>query len=362
MTVCLSPNGSTLHQGAAAPRELLVATVDGIAVLARDGSGADWRLARRTLDGVHVSALLHEPRRDALFAGVHGSGLYRSTDGGHTWEPKTAGLTSEHTYTINASGRNGDVVLWVGTEPAHLFRSEDYGDSWVELPSLRGVPDTDKWEFPAPPHWGHVKTLAFDPRDGRTVYAGIEQGALLKSSDDGATWRELDSYSRPDDDVYKDVHRLVIDARTPDVLWMTTGVGLYRSADAGETWERLTTRTSRIAYPDALLISPRDPNLLFMAGSDRSPGQWRRTHDASSAIMRSRDGGRTWDLLANGLPEHMRGNVEAMSLYAWPDGYALFAGNTDGDVYASEDEGDSWSQIAHGLAPVSKVDHYAALR
>jgi photosystem II stability/assembly factor-like uncharacterized protein len=362
MTVCLSPNGGTLHQGDAPPRELLVATLDGVTVLQRETPNADWRSARRTLEGKHISALLVEPRSGAIFAGVHGSGLYRSTDGGHTWEPKTRGLTQEHTYVLSAVPRNGDVDLFVGTEPAHLFRSRDGGESWQELPTLRNAGDPDKWMFPAPPNLGHVKTLAFDPRDKGTFFVGIEQGALLKTTDDGETWQELASYSRPDDAVYKDIHRLVLDPRQPDVLYMTTGVGFYRSDDGGETWERRTDRSTRIAYPDALLVSPRDPNLLFMAGSNQSPGEWRTSHDASAAIMRSRDGGRTWEVLTNGLPSHIRGNIEAMSIYAWPGGYALFTGDTDGAIYASDDEGDTWTCIANDLSPVSKVNHYAALR
>ncbi len=362
MTVCLSPNGGTDFCGDAPPRELLVATLEGVSVLERDAPGAPWTLTRRALEGVHISALLHEPKRGLLFAGVHGKGLYRSADGGHTWEPKTRGLTQEHTYMLGAVPRNGDVDVFVGTEPAHLFRTRDYGESWEELPSLRDAGEPEKWCFPAPPHLGHMKTMDYDRRDTRTIYAGIEQGALLKSVDAGQTWRELASFSSPDDDVYKDVHRLVVDPVAPDTLWMTTGVGLYRSTNGGETWDRLSDRESRIAYPDGFVLSPRDHNTVFVTGSDQSPGDWRNSHHASGAVMRSRDGGRSWDLLTNGLPTDTRANIEAMSLYAWPGGYAVFTGDTDGNVFISEDEGESWARVAGGLAPISKVNHYMALR
>lgn len=362
MQACLSPNGGTTYRGDAPPRALLVATLDGVVALARAAPGAPWQVARRTLPGIHISALLLEPRRGLLFAGVHGEGLYRSQDGGATWEPCTRGLTQLHTYALGAVPHNGDTDVFVGTEPAHLFRSRDYGDSWEELPSLRTVGSPEKWCFPAPPHLGHVKTIDYDPRDSRTLYVGVEQGALLKSRDGGATWRELDGYSRPDDDVYKDVHRIVVDPREPDVLWMTTGVGLYRSDDGGETWERLSDRRSRIAYPDGFLVSPRDADVLFISGSNQSPGEWRHSHHASAAVMRSGDRGRTWELVTNGLPADMRPNIEALSVYAWPGGYTLFIGDTDGDVYASDDEGEHWTCIASGLAPISKVNHYAPLR
>jgi photosystem II stability/assembly factor-like uncharacterized protein len=362
VTVCISPNGRTMYSEDAPARQLMVATLDGITVLEREGPRADWHVARRTLEGLHISAIHLEPMRGALFAGVHGHGLYRSTDGGYTWEEKTRGLTPDHTYTINSTNRDGAPLLWAGTEPSHLFRSADYGETWEELPSLLGVPDTDKWTFPAPPHTGHVKNVAFDPRDKHTLYVGIEQGGLFKSVDDGQTWRELDDYSRPDDRAYKDVHRIVIHPTNPDVMYITSGEGLYGSADAGETWEHLSGRDARIGYPDALVISPRNPNVMYMGGANQSPGVWRTSHEARSTIMRSEDGGRTWEIAGSGLPDYMRANMEAMSLLEWPGGLSLYAGNTDGDVFASEDEGASWACIASGLAPVSKVGHYHALR
>jgi photosystem II stability/assembly factor-like uncharacterized protein len=361
MTTCLAPNGPSVYATEGSPRQLVVATADGVVTLERQGAGGAWDVARRELKGLHISSLLFEPRRGGLFAGVHDGGLYASMDGGQTWERRMRGITQEHVFTLASVERDGGVVLYAGTEPVPLFESTDYGETWEELPTLAGVPGTDRWMFPAPPNIAHVKDIIFDPRDSRTMYVGVEQGALLKSTDAGRTWRELDRYSKPDDPVYKDVHRLVMRPSNPDALYMTGGAGLYLSTDGGETWEQLSTTRARIGYPDALLISPFDNDLMFMAGAIASPGEWRRTHDADAGIARSRDGGRTWELLTRGLPEHIYGNMEAMSMSVWPDGFAMFAGTTDGDVFASEDQGESWSRIAGGLAPVSKGGHYRAL-
>jgi photosystem II stability/assembly factor-like uncharacterized protein len=100
---------------------------------------------------------------------------------------------------------------------------------------------------------------------------------------------------------------------------------------------------------------------MFMTGSAMNPGRWRQSHDAQAAVMRTRDGGRTWEMASNGLPEHMRPNIEAMALAAWPSGFALFIGDTDGDVYASEDGAENWTKIA-SLAPISKGGHYHPLQ
>jgi photosystem II stability/assembly factor-like uncharacterized protein len=361
MDACVAPNGPTDYRDQSPCTRLHVGTADGVVTLTREAPGAAWQATGHSLPGRHISSLMFEPTRGGLFAGVHDGGLYASFDGGQTWERKMRGITQEHVFTLASHEHHGQLVLYAGTEPAHLFQSTDYGETWEELPSLRAVPDTDKWVFPAPPHIAHVKNLTFDPRDDHLMYACIEQGALLKTTDGGETWRELSDYSRPEDPVYRDIHRLVLRPSNPDEMYFTGGAGLYYSADGGETWEHLSTHRARIGYPDALMFSP-DESVMFMAGSACSPGDWRQTNDADAAIGRSRDAGRTWELLTRGLPAHIVGNFEAMTMAAWPGGYALFAATTDGDVFASEDEGATWATIASGLAPISKGDHYVPLR
>ena len=300
--------------------------------------------------------------RGGLFAGVHGEGLYFSGDGGKSWQPRMTGLDVKHVFTVASAARRGQPVIYAGTEPAHLFVSYDYGESWTELPGLRQVPDTDRWSFPAPPHTGHLKAMAFDPTNDLVMYAAIEQGALLKSADGGETWTELTAYSRPDDHAYKDVHRVVVGRSNPRDLYMPSGIGLYISHDGGDQWDRITDRGSRIGYPDQFLISPLDEQVMFMAGSATSPGTWRTSHHADATVMRSDDGGQTWREAARGLPANMRGNIEAMSLARYNNRLELFAATTAGEVFVSDDQAESWSLCVSGLAPVSKVGHYQHLQ
>jgi photosystem II stability/assembly factor-like uncharacterized protein len=359
MVVAVSPNGGSTYAGEAPPTRLLVATIDGIAVLERGGAD-DWHHTTSALGGRHISSLLVEPTRGGIFAGVHGSGLYRSLDGGATWDLTTRGLTEAHVFTVAAVQRVGGVVLYAGTEPVRLFRSTNYGETWEDLPALPAL-RAECWTFPAPPHAAHTKHITSHPADPDTLFVSVEQGGLFKSTDGGQSWLELDSYAKPTDRAYKDVHRCLLHPSDPDVLYITGGTGFYRSPDGGQTWEHLTDRTYRIAYPDALVFSPFDDATLFMAGSAGSPGRWYQTHDADAAIMRSRDGGRTFERLTDGLPAQWRGNVEAMSSYRWADRFALFAATTDGDVYMTDTGGDTWARIAAGLAPISKVGHYRNL-
>jgi photosystem II stability/assembly factor-like uncharacterized protein len=362
MTVCLSSNGPIVSEAASPPTRLVVATIAGVAVVARDRPGAGWRVVGRALEDSHIGSLLYEPTRGGLFAGAHSGGLFFSADDGSSWVRRDSGLTIDHVFSLGCRVTEAGPVLYAGTEPVSLFRSDDYGANWQELAAIGRVPGTDKWTFPAPPHAAHTKSLTFDPRDPHTFFAAIEQGALLHTTDGGVTWRELDSYYRADDLWYRDVHRVVMRPSDPDELYMPTGMGLYHSTDAGRHWERLTDLDFRIGYPDHLVISPTDERVLFMSGSKLDPSTWRRSHFADGVVMRSRDGGRTWAPADSGLPHPSRANFEAMCLAAWPGGFALFVGNTDGEVYVSEDGAESWTRIASGLGPVSKVGHYRALQ
>jgi hypothetical protein len=365
MTVSVSPNGTNYYSGSRPSDEVLIATADGIVSLAR--SGSDWRESRRSLQGKHVGSITVEPRSGTIFAGTHKAGLWASEDGGQTWERRDRGIEQDNFYATNCVQAGGETRVYAGTEPAHLYVSTNLGKSWTELPSLRTVPSVKDWTFPAPPHDGHVKTIAFDPRDPNTIYVGVEVGGAFKSTDAGKTWRELNEGG-----FYEDVHRLMIANSRPDDVWMATGRGLYHSGDAGTSWEfrpmpgvaedQPNTRNNGIAYPDALVMLPQQPDVMFTAGAALSPGGWRETKAAYSRVARSRDGGGTWQYLEGGLPIEARANVEAMTMNEFPGGFELFAGTTDGEVFFSEDQGERWATIARNLAPVSKSGHYRGLR
>jgi len=353
MAISVSPNGKNHYETSAPADEVLVATADGIVALKR--SGGEWRESRRMLQGKHVGSIAIEPTRGVIFAGVHEGGLWASEDGGQTWERRDSGIEQDDFYGLNCVQAGDEVRVYAGTEPAHLYVSTDFGKSWTELRSLLDMPSREKWTFPAPPHEGHVKNIVFDPSDPNTIYAGVEVGGAFKSTDAGKTWTEMSGF-------YEDVHRLMTAAGRPNDVYMSTGRSLYHSVDKGGTWQEMPLPENRIAYPDALVILPKQPDVMFTAGASGSPGSWRTTKDANAAIARTRDAGQTWEYLAGGLPGHLRGNVEGMTMNAFPGGFELVAGTTDGDVFFSENEGETWTTIGQSLPPVSKGGHYRNLR
>jgi len=363
MAIGLSHSGPNVYSSSAPSREVLVGTRDGVAILERTAAG--WRVAHRALTDRHVSSIVVEPDSGTIFAGAfYDGGLHASTDGGRTWEPRDDGLTVPEVFSLAALRVGDRVRLFAGTEPAHLFYSDDLGRHWTELPALRDVPTVDSWSFPVPPHVAHTKFITFDPRDPNVIYACIEQGALLRSTDGGQSWRELNTlgYYRDKDrprEVFYDVHKAVIDPRDPRKIFASGGAGLYISADGGQTWERrMAPGWADDVYPDALVLHPRQPDLMFVAAAEHNPATWRQSGSAGGKIYRSRDAAQTWERVRGGLPEDTRHEYAALTLEDWGGSFSLFAATTGGAVYASDDGGECWELIAADLAPVSKKHHY----
>lgn len=360
MTICLSPNGVNTSTRSSAPDRIIVGTADGAVILSRE-SGDAWRKESTVLDGLHVSSLWCDEGTKTVIAGIHGKGIYRSTDDGITWRRLSGPLEHAHVYSLGVAQAARGTTIYVGTEPAALYRSDDLGEAWEEISSLRSVPGTDHWSFPAPPHLAHVKHISVDPGRPEVIYVGVEQGGLFKSVDRGISWRELDGYYHAGEMPYKDVHRVAIDPREPDHVYLSAGTGVFSSYDGGDTWKQLTSSTFRVGYPDALFVSPIDSGTIVIGGAERSPFHWLQSPFAHAAVLVSRDHGQTWDAAAIELPDDQRANIEAMSMCLAGEELHVFAGTTDGQLYASTDGAETFTCIAHDLPSISKLTHNAIL-
>jgi photosystem II stability/assembly factor-like uncharacterized protein len=365
MSIGLSHAGSNIYSSAEPSRQLWVATQDGMVLLERN-SGTDWNVARQDLRGSHISSIVFEQNSNTIFAGAFFGSVHAGIDGGMSWERRDRGLTIHDVYSLACSNIDGDIRLYAGTQPAHLFYSEDLGRNWSELPSLRQVPSTPEWSFPAPPHIAHTKFITFDPYDAHTIYACIEQGALLKSSDAGKSWVELNTIglmrdkTRPVEHFY-DVHRALIDPRDPQKIYVTGGAGLYVTQTGGGSWERWTSSDwAADVYPDGFVWNPKNPDVMFIAAAEHNPSTWRKAGalaHAGGQIYRSNNGGRTWERLGGGLPDRLKHEFGALCLEEAGGVCAIFGATTGGEVYCSEDGGDHWRLIVSGLAPISKKGH-----
>ena len=288
-----------------------------------------------------------------IFVGVNEGSVLASDDGGKTWAARNKGITgTTDIYCFAATELDGKTRIFVGTEPAHLFYSDDLGHNWSELTALRSV-DTSAWNFPGPPFFAHVKHITFHPEDPKTMLVSIEQGGLLKTTDGGKTFAYLRG-------MHDDVHRAVFDPANPDRIYVPGGDGTYVTRDGGKNWTHpMTIEHETGGYPDFMIAHPRTRDLLYIAAAEAEPGQWMTSKHAASRISKSTDAGQSWTILNNGLPDRLQGAFEAMSLEDWGDSFAIFAATTSGEVWASEDGGERWSEIASGLPPIRSPSRQA---
>ena len=149
-----------------------------------------------------------------------------------------------------------------------MFISDDLGASWSRSPTLRQVDSVPRWTFPGPPHVAHVKHINFDPRHASVVYASIEQGALLKSTDAGETWADVPGMD--------DTCTARSSTRTASGSSSPAGAGIYASEDEGASWEHRTFSDDDVigGYPDQLVFRPSHPDTMVVASAHRSPFQW----------------------------------------------------------------------------------------
>jgi photosystem II stability/assembly factor-like uncharacterized protein len=318
--------------------------------------------------------------------------MYVSEDDGETWKYRPAGgLTYREICSLNADPSH-EGVLYAGTAPAAVFRSDDAGVSFRELAGLRDLPDYRRWTFPPPPHLARVRRIGLDARKPDEVVIGIEEGGVARSRDGGETWEDISGpvsentfgardpkSERPgypaglveDGVVYRDVHEFVLDPSDPDRIYATTGRGTYRTDDGGRFWRLLDygiTSTTRYAMPIAIDI--KRPERLFVGfASYGGPTAWkgyrparpglywtsrysRDTSDeaggAGSMLLRSGDRGETWEALTRGLPE--RHAFMVCGIQVNPDNPdQMFAAYTDGHVYQSNDAGETWNEALEGI-------------
>src|SRR5574341_67393 len=227
MAIGLSHGGTNVYSSNERSNHLWAGTQDGLVLFEREDN-RKWREAQRALRGQHISSIIFERTTGTMFAGAFFGSVHASVDGGKSWERRDNGMAIHDVYSLAANVVDGKARVYAGTQPAHLFVSEDLGSHWSEIPSLRAVPTVAKWSFPAPPHIAHTKFITFDPYDPKTIYACIEQGAFLKSADEGKSWTELNTVglladkNRPVEHFY-DVHRCLIDPREPKRIYVTGG-------------------------------------------------------------------------------------------------------------------------------------------
>lgn len=249
-------------------------------------------------------------------------------------------------------------TLYAGIEPAGLFVSRDRGESWHSVAPLNDHPTNITWQ----PAGGGLAlhSMIVDPLDPRRVWCALSAGGVYRSDDAGASWRPANKGVRADflprqfPEAGQCVHKLLQHPRRPERLYQQNHCGTYRSDDGGESWTDITTGLpSDFGY--ALAIDAADPDAVYVIPEQSS--HMRTVVGGRLRVYRSRDAGATWEPLTRGLPqEHAYVTVlrEAMTSDAL-EPCGLYFGTSSGHLFASRDGGDTWSLVAGFLPRILSV-------
>jgi photosystem II stability/assembly factor-like uncharacterized protein len=337
------------------PIRLFATTGDAVARLdVLDGRAAveDLRLEGRGAMCVAVDP--HDANR--VFVGTFDRGVYRSLDGGHTWESVGEGMEDQRVLSIAVSPSDridGRSVVYAGTEPSNVYRSENDGQTWTPSPALAALPSAPTWSFPPRPWTHHVRWIALHPSDPATIYAGIELGGVMVSRDRGLTWEDRKPGSQ------HDAHALATHLAAPDRVYEAAGGGVAVSDDAGLVWRPADEGMDR-HYTWGLAIDAADPDLWYVSASFGPREAHGRNGDAQAVIFRKR-GEAPWQALGgNGSGLDRPLPFMPYALIA-PRGRpnALIAGVQNGDLLLTADAGETWQHIETGLGELLALSESA---
>ncbi|MFC7097819.1 WD40/YVTN/BNR-like repeat-containing protein [Halobaculum marinum] len=295
---------------------------------------AETATAAASLDGRSLECVaVHPEAPDRVFVGTFESGLWRSTDGGESFERVGAEAIEQEAVMAVAVSPNDPDVIWVGTEPSRVYRSVDGSDTWSHRDGLTDLPSSDDWAFPPRPHTHHVRWIEPDPADPDHLYVAVEAGALVTTHDAGATWADRVPDSR------RDTHSMATHPGAPGRAWCAAGDGYAETSNGGETWTHPQSGLDR-TYCWSVAVDTADPETVFVSAA-RGAFEAHTAERAETYVYRRADD--DWERLdGRGLP--LGEGVTRPVLAAGDTGGEFFALSNRG-LYRTADGGDSWDEI-----------------
>jgi photosystem II stability/assembly factor-like uncharacterized protein len=349
---------------------LLVGTRKGCFILESDEARRDWSVRGPYCESWPVYHAIHDPGSGAIYAAAasewFGQAVWRSNDLGETWEHSSEGIgygddDPRKVSKVSTLAVAGDRLL-VGVEAPGIFESRDGGENWSLLTTLAGQPGSEMWDDPANQPPGHLGISAIMAENGNgDSFWTIVQGIGAFETDDGGTsWTPRNRGLRADwprehEEVGFCVHRLVRSPADPSRMYQQNHVGMHRSDDGGRSWVEITDGLPT-EFGFAAAAHPHDRETFYVIPLD--PGHGRTMPDGRAAVWRTRDAGESWQRLEQGLPQRdaYLGVLRAAMSMDGLDQPGLYFGTSTGQIFASTDDGDSWSEIASYLPPVWSVE------
>lgn len=372
---------------------LLVGTRKGAFLYSSDERRQTWDLSGPMMRGSSIHSMALDTRRNPprlLAASNHwawGRAVARSDDFGANWELRTpglsfaadSGLSVENVWAVTPGHESEPGVVYAGTQPAGLFRSEDWGESWTAVESLNGIEERKYW-YPTGGGASCLHTIEVDPRDGAHVYASISAGGTYVTRDGGGRWElcshnaiattpeareflKMASAMAPDFEVPEGVdpaaanefHKFRVDRKNPDRLWGQAHIGVFRSDDNARSWHDVTAGLPSFhGFPIA--VTKRAPDHVFVLPLEFAAANF-RVCPGQFAVYRTADAGATWERLTSGLPgpdDYQSAYREAMDTDG-SDPEGVYLGTTNGQVYYGREGGQHWERLPGTLPPILSV-------
>ncbi len=386
---------------------LLLGTRKGTIIF--DRNRGNWEISTIGHPGTNVSFVARDPRDGTLWAGLDhghwGTKLSRSRDNGKTWAdapqikyPEDALLIEGYEgqdFAGQDSGTRKPIIvpaklgkiwciafgnadqpgrIWVGTIPGGLFRSDDGGETWELNRPLwnhesrggdlnAGAPTGKQQWFGGGAvidgkSYAGIHSIAVDPRDGRRVVIGISCAGVLETTDDGRTWTGRNKglkatfLPNPDAEWGHDPHFLEWCESNPQHVWQQNHCGVFYSADGARTWQEVSKPEQGVHFGFPVAVDAKDGRTAWLV-----PGiadDKRMAIGGGLFVARTQDGGRTWKQLRKGLPQD--GAHDVVYRHSLDNsGDCVAFGSTTGNLYLSEDRGESWQVIGNNLPPIYSV-------
>ncbi len=348
---------------------ILVGTKKGL-FLFNSANRKQWKMTGPFQSGREINHAVFDPRSKRIYATANdawfGCEIVWTADGGKTWDKakknpaftKKSGLKLDRIWHLEPGRANEPNVLYAGVAPAALFRSEDGGLTWKEVRSLTRHPTRKFWHPGAGGLCLH--SIVVDHTQPKRMFVGISAVGVFRTEDGGKTWELANRGTRAEflPNKYPEfgqcVHKLLMADPKQSLLFQQNHCGVYRSADAGRSWQEITKGLpSEFGFP--LAIHPRKPETIYVL--PLKGAEFRCPPGGQLKVYRSKNGGKTWQGLAKGLPQDNSFSGiyrEGMAMDA-NDPAGIYFGTNNGKVFYSANEGDSWQLLADNLPPVYSI-------
>jgi photosystem II stability/assembly factor-like uncharacterized protein len=348
---------------------LMVGTRKGAFLLESDADRRDWTLRGPFCESWPVFHAVHDAGSGALYAAAasewFGTTIWRSPDLGESWEQSSEGLSygengRKLTKVSGLTAAHGRLLA--GADQIGIFESRDGGQTWSLYSEIEGVPTREGWDGrdTRPPGDLGVPATIPDPDDAAHLWAVVQGIGIFETADDGKTWTPRNDGLRADwpledPSVGFCVHKLVRSPADLQRFYQQNHVGVHRSDDAGRSWTEVTEGLPT-EFGFACAAHPHDRDTFYVIPLD--PGHGRTMPDGQAAVWRTRDAGESWQRLDSGLPQrdaHVGVLREGMAMDSY-DAPGVYFGTSTGQLFASVDEGDTWTEVASYLPGITSVE------